>query len=97
MPFIINNISAALDENEDKVIRRALQRLGSHKDRVVRSSIHKVSLDARKRKEIHYVYSVYVCLDDEKLERSLCSRNKDLSPVAQSGFDPVISTNKVHR
>lgn len=95
MPFIINNISAALDENEDKVIRRALQRLGSHKDRVVRSSIHKVSLDARKRKEIHYVYSVYVCLDDEKLERSLCSRNKDLSPVAQSGFKPVISTNKV--
>ncbi|WP_028506065.1 FAD-dependent protein [Ruminococcus sp. FC2018] len=95
MPFIINSINAALDETEDKVLRRALQRLGSHRDKVAQSSIHKVSLDARKRKEIHYVYSVYVCLDDEKLERSLCRRNKDFSPVAASELKPVISTNKV--
>ena len=94
MPILINNINAALDETEQSVIQRALSRLGKEKNSAVSCGVHKVSLDARKRSSIHYVYSVFVRLQDSAAEQRLCSKYKDLTLVSPAVFDPVIGSKK---
>ena len=76
MPLMINNIKAALSESEQSIVRKGLKLLCAQKASVKEAAVHKISLDARRRENIHYVCSVYAELDSEESEKRLSERNK---------------------
>ncbi|MBR7007117.1 MAG: NAD(P)/FAD-dependent oxidoreductase [Ruminococcus sp.] len=94
MPIITDQIKAGLEEDNQSIIEKGLRQLGSYRKNVVSCGIHKISLDARKRNDIHYVCSVCAGLSDSQLEKKLCEKNKKLRYVAPAEFTPVISDNK---
>ena len=75
MPIIVNQISSPLNATEQEVISTALKKLGSASKHAIDCEIHKSSLDARKRNDIHFVHSVFVTLDSADLEKKLCEKN----------------------
>ena len=92
MPIIIDQIQGALDESQKEVIRKALKAVGVSQSSVIKTGINRVSLDARKRSSIHFVYSVYIEAD-EKTESRL-SRHKNCRMVSGSSLQPQISREK---
>lgn len=94
MPIIVNQISFPLNATEQEVISTALKKLGSASKHAIDGEIHKSSLDARKRNDIHFVHSVFVTLDSADLEKKLCEKNTSLTYVERSVYKPVISTEK---
>lgn len=94
MPIIVNQISSPLNATEQEVISTALKKLGSASKHTIDCEIHKSSLDARKRNDIHFVHSVFVTLDSADLEKKLCEKNTSLTYVERSVYKPVISTEK---
>ena len=56
MPIIVNQISSPLNATEQEVISTALKKLGSASKHAIDCEIHKSSLDARKRNDIHFVH-----------------------------------------
>ena len=94
MPIIVNQISSPLNATEQEVISTALKKLGSVSKHAIDCEIHKSSLDARKRNDIHFVHSVFVTLDSADLEKKLCEKNTSLTYVERSVYKPVISTEK---
>ena len=94
MPIIINQIKAKLAQSHESIIDGAVRSLHIGKSLIRAAQIHKISLDARKRDNIHYVCSVFVKLSDERLERKLCEKNKSLTYVQPAEFKPVISGEK---
>ena len=94
MPIIVNQISSPLNATEQEVISTALKKLGSASKHAIECEIHKSSLDARKRNDIHFVHSVFVTLDSADLEKKLCEKNTSLTYVERSVYKPVISTEK---
>ena len=84
MPLIINNIRGELGEETGSVIKRALKRAGISEYLTVKTGIYKTSLDARKRGDIHFVYSVYAELYDSGME--LCVNEKDVKRIEKSVF-----------
>lgn len=94
MPIIINQIRAPLLYSHESIVQKALKSLNINSSLVLQADIHKISLDARKREDIHYVCSVYVRLSGEHLERRLCEKYKAVTYVAPSSFEPVLSGKK---
>lgn len=94
MPIIINQIKAPLGWDSEQVIDKALKTAGLSKSRTIKTAIHKTSLDARKRADIHFVHSVFADLGDEETEIRLCEKNSKLNFVKGAEFTPVISKNK---
>jgi len=74
MPIIVNQISSPLNATEQEVISTALKKLGSASKHAIDCEIHKSSLDARKRNDIHFVHSVFVTLIVPTLKRSFVRR-----------------------
>ncbi len=93
MPIIINQINGGLEEAEYSVISKAIKSVGLKNSDVKNTGINKISLDARKRDNIHFVYSVYIELNDVKTEQKLLN-NKQCRIVSDSSINPVISNNK---
>lgn len=93
MPVIINQINGNLDEDEKSIIKKAIKSVGLKACDIKKSGINKVSLDARKRNNIHFVYSVYIELTDNKIEQKLLN-NKQCRLVPDSNLNPVLSKNK---
>lgn len=93
MPVIINQINGGLNESEKSIILKAVKMVGLKENDVKSAGINKVSLDARKQSNIHFVYSVYVELNDKKTERKLL-KNKQCRLVSDSCINPVLSENK---
>lgn len=96
MPIIVNQISSPLNATEQEVISTALKKLGSASKHAIDCEIHKSSLDARKRNDIHFVHSVFVTLDSADLEKKLCEKNTSLTYVERSVYKPVISCSLIH-
>lgn len=94
MPVIINQIASSLSADEKSIFDNALKTLGNDRKHVLECHIHKTSLDARKRNDIHFVHSVFVRLDDSGLEKRLCEKNPKLTYAAQGVYEPVISQNR---
>lgn len=86
MPIIVNQISSPLNATEQEVISTALKKLGSVSKHAIDCEIHKSSLDARKRNDIHFVHSVFVTLDSADLEKKLCEKNTFLTYVERSVY-----------
>ena len=94
MPVIVNQISSPLNATQQEIIAAALKKLGSAAKHASECEIHKSSLDARKRNDIHFVHSVFVTLNDAALEKKLCEKNTSLTYVERSVYKPVISSEK---
>ncbi len=95
MPVIINQINGGLSESEASIIEKALKSVGLKATDVKKSAINKISLDARKRNNIHFVYSVYIEVNDKKTEQKLL-KNKQCREVCDSKLNPVFSDEKAN-
>ncbi|MDE7292879.1 MAG: NAD(P)/FAD-dependent oxidoreductase, partial [Oscillospiraceae bacterium] len=74
MAVIIRNITAPVGVSNEEIIERALKKAGLNRRDVARAGIHKSSLDARKRDNIHTVSSVRAELTSPEKERQLCKK-----------------------
>ena len=93
MPIIINQINGGLDESVGQIIEKAVRISGLKKSDIKQSGINKVSLDARKRSNIHFVYSVYIETFDKKLEQKLLS-NKKCRLISDSVITPEFAKKR---
>ncbi len=91
MAIIINQIPSPLNSDEETVFAAALKSAGIKRSEVREIQIHKTSLDARKRNDIHFVHSVFVRLSDPAAEKRICGKNSRLSYTEESRFEPIIS------
>lgn len=94
MPIIVNQIVSPLNADERSVIRNAVRAAGAERDHVIDAKLHKTSLDARRRENIHFVHSVFIRLDSSEAEKKLCGKDPKLAYVPDSSFSPVISCEK---
>lgn len=75
----INEIKLALDEDEKLLADKAAKILKINKKYIKKLSIYKKSVDARKKDDVHFTYSVDVEISlDEKQIVSKCKSNKVL-------------------
>ena len=93
MPIIIDQIKGALDEDKSLVIKKALKTVNMSENDILSADINKISLDARKQNDIHFVYSIYVKALSKNTEKKIC-RNKNCRYVSDSIFTPEISSLK---
>ena len=73
----INEIKLALDEEEELLVQKAAKVLRINKKYIDSYTIYKKSIDARKKDDIHFTYSidVIITLDEEQIV-SKCKSNK---------------------
>ena len=90
MPIIIKNIKTPITADHAEIISKALKSVKLSKERVVSSGVHKSSLDARKRDDIHLVSSVVLSLDSGLLEQKL-SKLDNVSFYEEAEVTPEIS------
>lgn len=74
MAIIIRNITTPVGTPQEEIIRAAMKKAGLSPGAAVRAGIHKTSLDARKRDNIHLVSSVRVELESSRAEEAVSSR-----------------------
>lgn len=88
MAVIIQNITAPPGTSAEEIIARALKKAGIKPDSTVRTGIHKISLDARKRDDIKTVSSVWAELNSPKEEQDICLRKDFCTLIDVSPFVP---------
>ena len=96
MSIIVSEIQSSLTETKQSIIDKAIKSLNLTHGQVVDAEIHKTSLDARKRDNIHFVSSVYLQLNNSNKEVALCKKYKRCIQVRPSGFNPICATNNYH-
>ena len=74
MPVIVSQIITGVNADDNSVVGAALKKLRLKETDVIRSGVHKKSLDARKNNDIKLVSSVWVELKDRKAEEMLAER-----------------------
>lgn len=89
MPILIPYVRSAVDADAAAVVETALKKLTSSE--IKTAKIYKTSLDARKRRNIHMVHTVYVELFSDDEEKSLCRTDATLKYVDKVSFSPTIS------
>lgn len=94
MAVIINQVSAPVDADKRAVIAKAAKLCGLSPRRIKTADIHKTSLDARRRENIHFVHSVYIELFDPEEEVKLCGKFDFCRLAAPASVTPVISGKK---
>ncbi|NDO46179.1 FAD-dependent protein [Clostridium sp. MD294] len=74
----VGEIKLKIEENESELKQKIVKKLHINAEEILEQSIYKKALDARKKENIHYVYTVDVKLKNEKkvLERI---RTKDVT------------------
>ncbi|WP_244834420.1 FAD-dependent protein [Clostridium sp. BJN0001] len=76
MPIRINNLHLNLDEDKDDLKKKARKKLGISENAIKNIEIIKESLDARKKNDIKFNYSIDVYTeDDEKVLKSAHSKD----------------------
>ncbi len=103
MAIIVNNIHTSLEEPRELCFERARKKLGIPASAVLEQKIIKESVDARKKNDIRFVYSVSLRLQDEariretqdirrqteeQLELPIPAREPACRPVV-AGFGPA--------
>ncbi len=94
MPIIIMNIRSEVEEKSEAIIAKACKAVSLDSKHIVCAQIHKSSLDARKRSDIHLVNSVMLCLTSKKLEMKLSESQKNVKYFEEPELAPQISTRK---
>jgi len=77
----ITNISLNLDSNEDKLLKKVARVLGVHPGMIKKFEIFKKAVDARNKKNIFFIYTVDVEINDEEKYVGL----KNVSMIAERG------------
>lgn len=91
--IIIRNIKLPYKVDKNEVILKAEAKVKKLGARVIFSEICKRSVDARDKRSILFVYSVYMKIDGHLTERQLSAF--DCQEVVNSEFAPVIGKEKV--
>ncbi|MEG1778559.1 MAG: hypothetical protein RR263_00540 [Oscillospiraceae bacterium] len=60
MPIIVSNIKLPISENQEVAFKKATQAAGLTKQQIKEINLHKLSIDARKRDNIQFVYTVRI-------------------------------------
>ena len=73
----INEIALSLDEDESQLKKKAAKILKINEKYIKKYTIYKKSIDARKKDDVHFTYSldVNISLDEEQIA-SKCKSNK---------------------
>jgi uncharacterized protein len=87
MALKLSNIRIGLDEPEAVLPERIAQRLGVSPDAIGRWRILRKSLDARRRDEIHFLYSAEVEIPGEEAAVASRSPGPDLAPYVPERFE----------
>lgn len=95
MSVIISQIAAPVGSSDEELIRLALKKLSLGADNVKSAEIHKISLDARRRDNIHLVCSVII-ESDEKTESRLESRFSFCKRVSRQAIEFKIGNEIPH-
>lgn len=95
MPFTVNQIICPLSADEEYAKNKALRLAGLSEKNTASIKVFKESLDARKGREIRFVYSFVIALDSEADERAAACKCggiyfSDEAPVIK----PTLSKNK---
>lgn len=93
MPIIVSNIKCRVGASNDEIIAKALKTVGLKHGDVDGAGVYKISLDARKRSDIHSVCSVMLRLNSAERERSLAA-DKSVRFFEEEEPRPIISTEK---
>lgn len=86
MTNTVSGIKMVPGESEKRLKAKAAKRLGISPDRITRWKILKKSLDARKKNDIHYVYSVEVSTDPP--DQLPAEENRSFLPKQFAGIIP---------
>lgn len=94
MPIIIMNIRSEVGADKDAIIAKACKAVLLNKKDVTSAHIHKSSLDARKRSDIHLVNSVMLSLLSKEMEIKLSDSLKNVKYFEEPELAPEISYQK---
>jgi hypothetical protein len=94
MSVIVNNISMPVGADKQAVIEKARKLCSLSSSQIKTADIHKTSLDARRRNNIHFVHAVYFELFEPQDEMKLCAKNAFCKLSAPAEIKPVISNQK---
>ncbi len=91
----INQMKMKIGHTQEQLKKKAADILHIREDAILHLEIARQSLDARKKPELFYIYSVYVSVKDEKAvwkQLSHPKRKKELSRYAVEAASPVVYT-----
>lgn len=90
----INNLKIRKDISDDEVLNLAIEKNHINKNDIINICISKKSIDARKKDDVHYTYSIDLEVKDESKYEKLTSVNKKELPKIvvnrNSSVKPVI-------
>ena len=97
----INEIRVELTENEDSLLKKAAKILRINESQIKELKIFKKSVDARKKDDVHFKYSVNIAADNESSIVEKCKSKKALifepkpfvmpENMRRSEFRPIIA------
>lgn len=93
MPLIVTNIKCPKGSVSTEIIDKARVILGIDRSVIASAGVYKISLDARKREDIHLVCSVMISLKSQSLEAKL-SKRKDCRYFSECEPKIIKSTEK---
>ncbi len=96
MAVIVSQIKSSVNAQQNEIISIALRKININPEAVVRTGVHKTSLDARNNSDIKLVSSVWIELENKADEKRLCSKYPFCSEIKQENTIPekVICSNK---
>jgi uncharacterized FAD-dependent dehydrogenase len=90
----LENMIVRQDLTEEELREKALRRYGIGEDEVLGFQIARKSIDARDKKDVHYLYSFYVEVKDEErypaLPKAVAAPPQSAVKVRKSSYAPVI-------
>ena len=93
MAVILSDIKCPVGTAESEIVAKAMKTLGLKSSDVEGAGVYKISLDARKREDIHSVCSVLLRLKSTEREAAL-SQLKNVRAFEETVPTPVISKTK---
>ncbi|MGN0675978.1 MAG: NAD(P)/FAD-dependent oxidoreductase [Oscillospiraceae bacterium] len=88
MAVIISQIKSSITAGQKEIVSAALKKIRINQSDVIRSGVHKTSLDARDNNNIRLVSSVWIELSDKADESRICGKYPFCSKVIQEKLMP---------
>ncbi len=88
MAVIVSQIKTSITASQTEITAAALKKISLNSSDVRIAGVHKTSLDARNNSDIKLVSSVWIELNNEKIEKSLCERYPFCSEVKHNRVMP---------
>lgn len=88
----INNIKIKDNLDKEDILKIGIENSNIKLEDILNYKIHKKSIDARKKEDVHYNYSLDICLKNKTKETNLVKNQKNIEFVKEIQF-PKISIN----